>query len=53
MLLLKKIKEVHKTRYVLYKETLVDFKENFWAFLGSFAGIGIIIVCNLKRCILM
>jgi CBS-domain-containing membrane protein len=30
------------TRYILYKETLVDFRENFWAFLGSFVGIGII-----------
>jgi CBS domain-containing membrane protein len=31
-----------KTRYVLYRETLVDYKEHFWAFLGSFIGIGII-----------
>ncbi len=31
-----------KTRYVLYRETLVDYKEHFWAFLGSFVGIGII-----------
>lgn len=31
-----------KTRYILYKETLVDYKEHFWAFLGSFIGIGII-----------
>jgi CBS domain-containing membrane protein len=31
-----------KTRYVLYRETLVDFREHFWAFLGSFIGIGII-----------
>ncbi len=31
-----------KTRYILYKETLIDFRENFWAFLGSFVGIGII-----------
>jgi CBS-domain-containing membrane protein len=31
-----------KTRYVLYRETLVDFREHFWAFLGSFVGIGII-----------
>jgi CBS domain-containing membrane protein len=32
----------HKTKYILYKETLIDFKEHFWAFLGSFVGIGII-----------
>ncbi len=29
-------------RYVLYRETLVDFKEHFWAFVGSFTGLGII-----------
>ncbi|BFM41869.1 HPP family protein [Flavobacterium sp. CFS9] len=31
-----------KTRYILYKETLIDFKEHFWSFLGSFVGIGIL-----------
>ncbi|MFV5695567.1 HPP family protein [Flavobacterium sp. LB3P122] len=31
-----------KTKYILYKETLIDFKEHFWAFLGSFIGIGFI-----------
>src|SRR6186713_2016792 len=31
-----------KVRYVLYKETLVDFKEHFWTFIGSFFGIGLI-----------
>jgi CBS domain-containing membrane protein len=35
-------KQYRKTRYVLYKETLIDFKEHFWAFLGSFIGIGVI-----------
>lgn len=29
-------------RYVVYKETLVDFKDHFWTFLGSFLGIAII-----------
>ncbi len=29
-----------KTKYILYKETLVDFKEHFWAFISSFIGIG-------------
>lgn len=38
-----KIKQTyHKTKYILYKETLVDFKEHFWSFLGSFVGIGIL-----------
>ncbi|UOK41180.1 MULTISPECIES: HPP family protein [Flavobacterium] len=31
-----------KAKYVLYKETLVDFKEHFWAFVGAFVGMGII-----------
>lgn len=40
---LKKIKRSYRTgRYILYKETLVDYKEHFWAFVGSFIGIGII-----------
>lgn len=30
------------TKFVIYKETLVDSKEHFWSFLGSFFGIGII-----------
>ncbi|MCE7059511.1 MULTISPECIES: HPP family protein [Dyadobacter] len=29
-------------RYVIYKETLVDYKDHFWTFLGSFAGIALI-----------
>lgn len=31
-----------KARYVVYKETLIDHKEHFWAFLGSFIGLGAI-----------
>ncbi|KGO90146.1 HPP family protein [Flavobacterium suncheonense] len=39
----KKIKRGYRTtRYILYKETLVDFKEHFWAFVGAFVGMGII-----------
>ncbi|GAO42485.1 HPP family protein [Flavihumibacter petaseus] len=30
------------SRYILYKETLVDFREHAWSFLGSFVGIGLI-----------
>jgi CBS domain-containing membrane protein len=30
------------SRYIIYKETLVDFKEHFWSFIGAFVGIGII-----------
>jgi CBS domain-containing membrane protein len=35
-------KSYRKTKYILYKETLIDYKEHFWSFLGSFFGIGII-----------
>jgi CBS domain-containing membrane protein len=30
------------SKYVLYKETLVDFNENLWSFIGAFIGIGLI-----------
>src|SRR5690606_10083481 len=37
-----------KTRYILYRETLVDFREHFWAFMGSFFGIGLIAYSQLS-----
>ncbi|SFB43718.1 HPP family protein [Algoriphagus aquimarinus] len=30
------------SRYVFYKETLIDAKEHFWSFIGAFVGIGLI-----------
>jgi CBS domain-containing membrane protein len=30
------------TKLVIYKETLVDFNEHLWTFIGSFTGIGLI-----------
>jgi CBS domain-containing membrane protein len=30
------------SKYILYKETLVDFKEIFWSFTGAFIGIALI-----------
>lgn len=39
----KTIKRTYRvSKYVIYKETLVDYKEHFWSFLGAFFGIGII-----------
>jgi len=39
----KKIKRgLRLARYVIYKETLVDYKELVWSFIGSFVGIGLI-----------
>ncbi len=28
------------SRYIIYKETLVDNREHFWSFIGAFVGIG-------------
>ncbi len=42
-MLRKKIKRgLIVSRYIIYKETLVNFKEHFWSFIGTFAGIGLI-----------
>ncbi|SFD36878.1 HPP family protein [Algibacter pectinivorans] len=30
------------TKYVVYKETALDIREQFWSFLGAFIGIGFI-----------
>jgi len=45
----KRIKRTYrKTKYVLYKETLVDLTEHFWAFIGSFIGLGCIAFLQYK-----
>lgn len=39
----KRIKRgVRVSRYIIYKETFVDYKEHFWSFVGAFIGIGLI-----------
>ena len=30
------------SKYIIYKETFVDYKEYFWSFVGAFVGIGLI-----------
>ena len=46
----KKIKrQLKKVRYIIYKETLVDFREHFFTFLGSFIGIGLIGFMNSQH----
>lgn len=35
-------RRIKRTQYIFYQETLVDFKDHFWSFLGAFFGIGII-----------
>lgn len=33
-------------KYIVYKETLIDFREHFWTFISSFAGIALIGLLN-------
>lgn len=38
-----KVKRSYRlSKYIIYKETLVDLKETFWSFIGSFLGIAAI-----------
>lgn len=39
-------KHLRLARFVFYKETLIDFREHLWTFLGSFVGIGLIGLLN-------
>ncbi|MFD3001813.1 HPP family protein [Pontibacter toksunensis] len=39
-------RQMRMARYVFYKETLIDYKEHFWTFAGSFLGIGLIGLLN-------
>ncbi|PRX98300.1 HPP family protein [Pontibacter ummariensis] len=36
-------------RYVFYRETLIDYREHFWTFVGSFIGIGLIGFINSEH----
>ena len=39
----KKLNRTYRiSKYVIYKETLVDYREKLWSFIGAFFGIGII-----------
>ena len=33
---------IRVSKYIVYKETLVDAREHFWSFIGAFFGIGLI-----------
>jgi len=39
-------RRVRMVKFVMYKETLIDFREHLWTFIGSFAGIGLIGLLN-------
>ncbi|HOX83454.1 MAG TPA: HPP family protein [Chryseolinea sp.] len=39
----KRIKRGYRvSKYIIYKETFVDYREHFWSFVGAFVGIGLI-----------
>ncbi|KFC23870.1 HPP family protein [Epilithonimonas lactis] len=42
-------KGFRQTKYIFYQETLVDFKDHFWSFLGAFFGIGIIALLQSQQ----
>lgn len=35
-------------KYIIYRETLTDYSEYFWSFIGSFVGIGLIAFIQSK-----
>jgi CBS-domain-containing membrane protein len=41
-------RNIRLARVVIYKETLVDFREHFWTFTGAFFGIGLIGLLNSR-----
>lgn len=41
-------RHIRTARYIFYKETLIDYREHIWTFIGSFLGIGIIGLISSK-----
>jgi CBS domain-containing membrane protein len=39
-------KNIKLARVIVYKETLIDFREHFWTFLGAFTGVALIGLLN-------
>lgn len=42
-------KHFRRVRYIVYRETLIDYKEHLFTFLGSFTGIGLIGLVNSRH----
>jgi CBS domain-containing membrane protein len=42
-------RNVRLARYVVYKETLIDFRDHVWTFIGAFLGIGLIGLLNREE----
>lgn len=41
-------RHIRTAKYIVYKETLIDFREHFWTFISSFAGIAFIGLLNSR-----
>ena len=41
-------RHIRTAKYIVYKETLIDFREHFWTFISSFSGIALIGLLNSK-----
>lgn len=41
-------RQLRISRYVIYRETLLDYKELFWSFLGAFVGIALIALVQIN-----
>lgn len=41
-------RQIRVARYVIYKETLINFREHLWTFLGAFTGIALIGYLNTE-----
>jgi CBS-domain-containing membrane protein len=42
-------RHARRIKVIVYQETLFDYKEHFWTFLGAFVGIGLIGLLNRYR----
>ncbi|TYZ06232.1 HPP family protein [Hymenobacter lutimineralis] len=42
-------RQARRMKIIVYQETLFDYKEHLWTFLGAFVGIGIIGLLNRHR----
>ena len=42
-------RHARRIKVMVYQETLFDYKEHLWTFLGAFVGLGLIGLLNRER----
>ena len=48
-MVVKRIKKgLQTSKYIIYRETLIDYKEFVWSFIGAIVGIGILHLFGLR-----